>query len=41
LKRTPLGIEVTTSGRMFIRNIAMRFDEYLPKEGERRFSRTV
>jgi oxygen-independent coproporphyrinogen-3 oxidase len=41
LKRTPLGIDVTTSGRMFIRNIAMRFDEYLPKEGERRFSRTV
>ncbi|HMJ89041.1 MAG TPA: oxygen-independent coproporphyrinogen III oxidase [Candidatus Acidoferrum sp.] len=41
LKRTPLGIEVTTTGRLFIRNIAMRFDEYLPKEGERRFSRTV
>jgi oxygen-independent coproporphyrinogen III oxidase len=41
LKRTPLGVEVTTTGRLFIRNIAMRFDEYLPKEGERRFSRTV
>ncbi len=41
LKRSPLGIEVTTTGRLFIRNIAMRFDEYLPKEGERRFSKTV
>ena len=41
LKRTPLGIEVTPTGRLFIRLIAMRFDAYLPKEGERRFSRTV
>lgn len=39
--RSPLGLEVTTTGRLFIRNIAMRFDAYLPKEGERRFSRTV
>src|ERR1043165_4747923 len=39
--RTPVGLEVTTTGRLFIRNIAMRFDAYLPKEGERRFSRTV
>jgi oxygen-independent coproporphyrinogen III oxidase len=39
--RTPLGFDVTTTGRLFIRNIAMRFDAYLPKENERRFSRTV
>lgn len=41
ISRSPLGLEVTTTGRLFIRNIAMRFDAYLPKENERRFSRTV
>jgi len=35
------GLKVTEGGRLFIRNIAMRFDAYLPKETERRFSRTI
>lgn len=39
--RTSESLEVTNQGRLFIRNIAMRFDAYLPKESERRFSRTV
>ncbi len=34
-------VEVTDLGRLFIRNIAMRFDANLPKESERRYSRTV
>lgn len=38
---TPNGITVTEQGRLFIRNIAMRFDRYLPKSTERRFSKTI
>jgi oxygen-independent coproporphyrinogen-3 oxidase len=34
-------LTVTDNGRLFIRNIAMRFDAYLPAEKERRFSRTI
>ncbi len=41
IRRTTLGFKVTPEGRFFIRNIAMRFDAYLPKETERRFSRTI
>lgn len=41
LTRSAQGIEITELGRLFIRNIAMRFDPYLPKESERRFSKTV
>ena len=41
LARSPEGISVTETGRLFIRNIAMRFDAYLPQESERRFSRTI
>lgn len=41
IRRTTLGFEITTEGRFFIRNIAMRFDAYLPKETERRFSKTI
>lgn len=41
IKQNDTGLEVTTQGRFFIRNIAMRFDAYLPKETERRFSKTV
>ncbi len=41
IRRTTLGFEVTTEGRFFIRNIAMRFDAYLPRETERRFSKTI
>jgi hypothetical protein len=32
---------VSEPGRLFIRNIAMRFDRYLPKPEERRFSKTI
>ena len=40
--KTPTGLMVTEVGRLFIRNIAMRFDAYLPKNiGERRFSKTI
>ncbi len=38
---TTSGFDVTAEGRLFIRNIAMRFDAYLPKETERRFSKTI
>jgi len=39
--RNARGIEVTDVGRLFIRNIAMRFDATLLPENERRFSQTV
>jgi oxygen-independent coproporphyrinogen III oxidase len=35
------GLEVTNTGRLFIRNIAMCFDNTLAAAGERRFSKTV
>ena len=35
------GLAVTDAGRLFIRNIAMRFDAYLRKQTERKFSRTI
>lgn len=35
------GLKVTTAGRLLIRNIAMRFDAYLPHLRERRFSKTI
>jgi oxygen-independent coproporphyrinogen III oxidase len=41
LRRHDGGFVVTDLGRLFIRNIAMRFDAHLPKETERRYSRTV
>ncbi len=41
LRRDDDGLEITDLGRLLIRNIAMRFDTYLPKETERRFSRTI
>lgn len=41
VQRNVDGLKVTTAGRLFIRNIAMRFDAYLPRQTERRFSRTV
>ncbi len=41
LRRDAAGFVVTDLGRLFIRNIAMRFDAHLPKETERRYSRTV
>ena len=41
--RTPDSIDVTGTGRLFVRNVCMEFDAYLPKrEGEKHvFSRTV
>ena len=41
VKRTPAGLEVTETGRLFIRNIAMCFDNTLAPVGERRHSRTI
>jgi oxygen-independent coproporphyrinogen-3 oxidase len=34
-------IRPTEIGRVFLRNLAMPFDAYLPAEGERKFSRTI
>ena len=39
VKRTASGLEVTETGRLFIRNIAMCFDNTLAPVGERRDSR--
>jgi len=41
VKRTPSGIEVTDTGRLFIRNIAMCFDNTLAPVGERKHSKTI
>jgi oxygen-independent coproporphyrinogen-3 oxidase len=41
VKCTPGGLEVTETGRLFIRNIAMCFDNTLAPVGERRHSRTI
>jgi oxygen-independent coproporphyrinogen-3 oxidase len=41
VKRTSTGLDVTDTGRLFIRNIAMCFDNTLAPVGERRHSRTI
>ncbi len=41
VKRTATGLEVTNAGRLFIRNIAMCFDNTLAPVGERRHSKTI
>jgi oxygen-independent coproporphyrinogen-3 oxidase len=41
VKRAPGSLEVTDAGRLFIRNIAMCFDNTLAPPGERRHSKTV
>ena len=41
VRREANGLVVSEVGRLFIRNIAMRFDRYLPAAKERRFSRTI
>lgn len=41
LLQTDGGLAVTDIGRLFIRNIAMRFDAYLPKQTERKYSKTI
>ena len=41
VRRSPGGLEVTDTGRLFIRNIAMCFDNTLAPAGERKHSRTI
>ena len=41
VRRSPTGLEVTDTGRLFIRNIAMCFDNTLASAGERKHSRTI
>jgi oxygen-independent coproporphyrinogen-3 oxidase len=41
VRRSPTGLEVTDTGRLFIRNIAMCFDNTLAAAGERKHSRTI
>lgn len=41
LARSASGLKISDEGRLFIRNVAMRFDAYLPRQTERRFSQTV
>jgi oxygen-independent coproporphyrinogen-3 oxidase len=41
VERLPTGLNVTDTGRLFIRNIAMCFDNTLAPSGERRHSRTI
>jgi oxygen-independent coproporphyrinogen-3 oxidase len=41
VRRSPSGMDVTDTGRLFIRNIAMSFDNTLAPVGERKHSRTI
>jgi len=41
VQRTPEGLEVTDIGRLFIRNIAMCFDNTLAASGEKAHSKTI
>jgi oxygen-independent coproporphyrinogen-3 oxidase len=41
VRRSPASLEVTDTGRLFIRNIAMCFDNTLAPSGERKHSRTI
>ncbi len=41
VKRNAAGFEVTDAGRLFIRNIAMSFDNTLAPVGERKHSKTI
>jgi oxygen-independent coproporphyrinogen-3 oxidase len=41
VKRNPTGLEITHAGRLFIRNIAMCFDNTLGAANERRHSKTI
>ena len=41
IKRTATGLDVTDAGRLFIRNIAMCFDNTLGAANERRHSKTI
>ena len=41
VRRSETGLEVTDTGRLFIRNIAMCFDNTLASSSERKHSRTI
>ena len=41
VSRSATGLRVTGTGRLLIRNIAMRFDAYLPAQRDGKFSRTI
>jgi oxygen-independent coproporphyrinogen III oxidase len=41
VRRSPASLEVTDTGRLFIRNLAMCFDNTLASSGERKHSRTI
>lgn len=41
IRLTPDGFELTSWGRVFVRNVCMVFDAHLPQPGERAFSRTL
>lgn len=41
IRLTDDGFELTSWGRVFVRNVCMTFDAHLPKPGQRAFSRTL
>jgi oxygen-independent coproporphyrinogen III oxidase len=41
VRRAEQRLEITATGRLFIRNIAMQFDHYLAQKGPRTYSKTV
>ena len=41
VRRDSAGLEVTDTGRLLVRNIAMRFDAYATRAGGGRYSRTI
>jgi oxygen-independent coproporphyrinogen-3 oxidase len=41
IRRSATGLEITNTGRLFIRNIAMCFDNTLEPAGDRKHSRTI
>src|SRR5262245_48002949 len=41
VRRSTNGLEITDAGRLFVRNIAMCFDNTLPTSGERKHSKTI
>lgn len=41
VQRSATRLDITNLGRLLVRNVAMRFDAYLPKAQERKFSRTI
>jgi oxygen-independent coproporphyrinogen-3 oxidase len=41
IRRTKDGFELTSWGRVFVRNVCMLFDAHLPQPGQRAFSRTL